>query len=126
MCDLGLRAERLFESTGSVYCKNGEGWSDGAQGSRSRHAQKCERPGASRGRSPADRMPRVHRKALRVADGGPGSGTPRRQGQSVGQNRAPGPGEVDSKGVEEGLRLWKRRRRYGIPDRPVYRRDVFR
>ena len=118
-----MRAERLFESAGSPYCKNGEGWSDGAQGSRSGHVQKCERPGASRGRSPADQMPRVHRKALGVADGGLGGGTPRRQGEPVGRNRAPGPGEVDSEGVEEGLRLWKRRRRYGIPDRPVYRRD---
>ena len=65
-------------------------------------------------------MPRVHRKALGVADGGPGSGTPRRQGQPVGQNRAPGPREVDSEGVEEGLRLRKRRRRYGIPDQRCY------
>ena len=86
---------------------------------------KSVRPGASRGRSPTDRMPRVHGKALGVADGGPGGGTPRRQGQSVGRNRAPGPGEVDSEGVEEGLRLRKRRRRYGIPNRPVYRRNVF-
>ena len=35
------------------------------------------------------------------------------------------PGEVDSEGVEEGLRLRERRRRYGIPDRPVHRRNVF-
>ena len=41
-------------------------------------------------------------------------------------NRATGPGEVDSEGVEEGLQLRERRRRYGIPDRPVYRRNVFR
>ena len=70
MCDPGLRAERLFESAGSLYCKNGEGWSDGAQSSRSGHAQKCERPGASRGRSSVDRMPRVHRKpwGLRMED----------------------------------------------------------
>ena len=111
--------------TGPSYRKNGEGWSDGAQGSGSGRAQKCERPVASRGRSPTDRMPRVHGKALGVADGGIGGGIPRRQGQSVGRNHAPGPGEVDSKGVEEGLRLRKRRRRYGIPDRPVYRRNVF-
>ena len=71
-------------------------------------------------------MPQVHWKALGVADGGPGSGISRRQGQPVGRNRAPGPGEVDSEGVEKGLRLRKRRRRYGIPDRPIYRRDVFR
>ena len=71
-------------------------------------------------------MPRVHRKTLGVVDGGHGSRTPRRQRQPVGQNRAPNPGEVDSKGVEEGLRLWTRRRRYGIPDRSVYRWDVFR
>ena len=67
-------------------------------------------------------MPRVHGKALGVADGGPGGGTPRKQGQPVGWNRAPSLGEVDSKGVEEGLQLRKKRRRYGIPDRPVYRR----
>ena len=53
-------------------------------------------------------------------------GTPRRQGQPVGRNRASSPGEVDSKRVEEGLQLRKRRRRYGFSDRPVYRRDVFR
>ena len=63
--------ERLFECAGSPYCKNGEGWSDGTQGSGSGRAQKCERPGASRGRSPENRMPRVHGKALGVADGGP-------------------------------------------------------
>ena len=57
-------------------------------------------------------MPRVHRKALGIVDGGPSGGTPRRQGQPVGRNRAPSPGEVDNEGVEEGLRLWKRRRRY--------------
>ena len=71
-------------------------------------------------------MPRIRGKALRVADGGPGGGTPRRQGQAVERNRASSPGEVDSKGVEEGLRLRKRRRRYGFSDRPIYRRDVFR
>ena len=64
MCDPGLRAERHFESTGSPYCKNGEGSSDGTQGSGSGRAQKCERPEASRGRSPADWMPQVHGKAL--------------------------------------------------------------
>ena len=71
-------------------------------------------------------MPRVHGKTLGVADGGRGGGTSRRQGQPVGRNRASSPGEVDSEGVEEGLRLRKRKRRYGIPDRPVYRQDVFR
>ena len=71
-------------------------------------------------------MPRIRGKALGVADGGPGGGTPRRQGQPVERNRASSPGEVGSEGVEEGLRLRKRRRRYGIPDQPVYRRDVFR
>ena len=40
--------------------------------------------------------------------------------------RQTGPGKVDNEGVEEGLRLRERRRRYGIPDRPVYRRNVFR
>ena len=50
-------------------------------------------------------MPRIRGKALGVADGGPGGGTPWRQGQSVGWNRAPSPGEVDSKRVEEGLRF---------------------
>ena len=86
---------------------------------------KSVRPGSSRGGSQADWMPRVSRKALGVTNGGHGGGTPRRQGQPVGQNRAPGPGEVDSEGVEEGLRLRKRRRRYGILDRPVYRWNVF-
>ena len=71
-------------------------------------------------------MPRIRGKALGVADGEPGGGTPRRQGQPVGWNRASSPGEVNSKRVEEGLRLRKRRRRYGFPDRPVYRWDVFR
>ena len=70
--------ERLFESIGSASCKDGEGWSDGARGSCSRHAQEREGQGASGGGSPADRMPRVHRKTLGVADGGHGSGTPRR------------------------------------------------
>ena len=61
-------------------------------------------------------MPRIREKALGVADRGPGGGTPRRQGQPVGRNRAPGPGEVDRVGMEKGLRLRMRRRRYGIPD----------
>ena len=61
-------------------------------------------------------MPRIRRKALGVADGGPGGGTPRKQGQPVGRNCVSSPGEVDSKRVEEGLRLRKRRRRYGFPD----------
>ena len=80
-----MRAERLFESAGSLYCKNGEGWSDGAQGSGSGRAQECERPRTFRGRSLTDRMPLVYRKALGIADGGPGGGTPRRQGQPVGR-----------------------------------------
>ena len=71
-------------------------------------------------------MPRVHRKALGIADRGLGGGTPRRQGQPVGWNRAPSPREVDSEGVEEGLRLRKRRRRYSILDQLVYRWNVFR
>ena len=71
-------------------------------------------------------MPRIRGKALGVADGGPGGGTPRRQGQPVGRNRASSSGEVDSKGVEEGLRLRKRRGRYGFLNRSVYRRNVFR
>ena len=111
-----MRAERLFENTDSPYCKNGEGWSDGTQGSGSGHAQKRERPGSSRGGSPADRMPRVPRKALGVTNGEHGGGTPKRQRQPVGRNRVTGPGEVDSEGVEKGLRLRERRRRYGIPD----------
>ena len=36
-------------------------------------------------------MPQVHGKALGVADGRYGGRTPRRQGQPVGRNRAPGP-----------------------------------
>ena len=43
----------------------------------------------------------------------------------MGRNCASSPREVDSKRVEEGLRLRKRRRRYGFPDQPVYRRNVF-
>ena len=87
-----MRAERLFKSTGSPYCKNGEGWSDGTQGSGSGCAQKRERPESSRGGSQADRMPRVPRKALGFMNGGHGSGTPRRQGQPVGRNRELGVG----------------------------------
>ena len=49
---------------GRPYCKNGESWSYGAQGSGSGRPQECERPGAARGRSPVDRMPRVHGKTL--------------------------------------------------------------
>ena len=37
----------------------------------------------------------------------------------------PSTGEVDREGMEESLRFRKRRRRYGIPDRPVYRWYVF-
>ena len=92
--------ERLFESTSSPYCKNGEGWSDGTQGSGSGRAQKRERPGSSRGGSQANRMPRVPRKALGFTNGGYGGGTPRRQGQPVERNRASGPGKVDSEGVK--------------------------
>ena len=71
-------------------------------------------------------MPRVPREALGVADGRPGGRAPRREGQPVGRNLAPSTGEVDREGMEESLRFRKRRRRYGIPDRPVYRWDVFR
>ena len=65
-------------------------------------------------------MPRVHGKALGTADGGHGGRTTRRQGQPMGRDRAPGPKEVDSKGVAEGVWLCKRRRRHGIPDRLVH------
>ena len=63
---------------GPSYCKNGEGRSHGAQSGSSGRPQEHERPGASGGGSSADRMPRVHGKALEAADGGHGGGTPRR------------------------------------------------
>ena len=106
-----MRAERLFESASSVYCKDGEGWSDGTQGSRSGHLENSEGPGASRGRSLADRMPRVPREALGVADGRPSGRAPRREGQPVGRNRAPSIGEVDREGMEESLWFWKRKKK---------------
>ena len=95
--------------TGPSYRKNGEGKSHGAQSGSSGRLQERERPGSSRGGSPADRMPRVHGKALGAADGGHGGGTPRRQGQPVGRDCAPRPKEVDSEGVAEGVWLHKRR-----------------
>ena len=61
-------------------------------------------------------MPRDSQESPGVTNGGPGGGTPRRQGQPVERIRASSPGEVDRKRVEEGLRLRKRRRRYGLPE----------
>ena len=113
--------ERLLRKTGPSYCKNGEGWSYGAQSSGSERPQECERPGASGGRSSAHRMPRIHGKALGAADGGHGGGAVGRHGQPLARNRVRGPGEVDSEGVVEGIRLHKRRRGHGISDRPVHR-----
>ena len=42
------------------------------------------------------------------------------QGQPVARSRAPGPGKMDSKGVEEGLRLYRGGQRNGVSDRPVH------
>ena len=70
-------------------------------------------------------MSRIPGQALGTIDGGHGGGATRRQGQSLARNRALGPGEVDGERVAQGLWLRKRRRRLGIPDRPVYRRYVF-
>ena len=66
--------EKLFESDRPSYCKNGEGWSDGAQGSGSGRPQECERPRASGGGSPAHRMPQIHGQTLEATDGGHGGG----------------------------------------------------
>ena len=64
-------------------------------------------------------MPRLDGKALGAAHGRFGGGATRRQRQPVARNRTPGPGKMDSERMEEGLRLCKRRRRHGIPDRLV-------
>ena len=107
--------------TGSSSYKDGEGWSDGAQGSGYWHPQECKRPGAHGGGSAVDRMPRIDGKALGATDGRSSGGVAGREGQSLVGNRAPGPGEVNSEGVEEGVWLRKRRQRHGIPDQPVHR-----
>ena len=113
--------ERFLRVIGPLSCKNGEGWSYGAQGSCSGRPQECKRQGASGGRPSTDWMPRLHGKTLGAADGGYGGRTARRQGQPLARNRAPGPGEVDSKGVAEGVWLCKRKRGHGILDRSVHR-----
>ena len=65
------------------------------------------------GRFAANRMPRSDGEALGAAHGRPGGGATGREGQPVAQNLAPGTEKVDSKGVEESLRLCKGWRRHG-------------
>ena len=50
-------------------------------------------------------MPQSDGEALEAAHGRSGGGATGRQGQLVARNRVLGIGKVDSKGVEEGLRL---------------------
>ena len=107
--------------TGPSYCKNGEGRSHGAQSGSSGRPQERGRPGTSGAGSPADRMPRVHGKALGAVDGGHGGRTLRRQGQLVGRDCVLSPKEVDSERMAKGVWLCKRRRRHGISNRPVHR-----
>ena len=59
-------------------------------------------------------------KALGAAHGGPGGGATGRQRQPVARNRVPGPGKMDSKGMEEGLQLCEGGRRNGVSDRTVH------
>ena len=60
--------------------KDGEGWSDGAQGGGSGHPQECEGPRAPGGRFTEDRMPRIHGKALGATNGRLGGGVAGREG----------------------------------------------
>ena len=96
--------------TGPSSYKDDEGWSDGAQGSSSGHPQECKRPGVPGGGSAADRMLWIDGKALGPTNGRLGGGAAGREGQSLAGNCALGPGEVDSKGVAEGVWFHERRR----------------
>ena len=76
-----LENGKVLRVTGSSSCKHGEGWSNGAQSSGSGHPQECKRPGAPRGGSAANRMPRIDGEALGATNGRPGGGVVGREGQ---------------------------------------------
>ena len=66
--------------TGPSNCKDGEGWSDGAQGGGSGHLQECKRLGSLGGGFKMDWVPRIHGKALGATDGRYGGRTAGREG----------------------------------------------
>ena len=111
----------MFESNrNSKSCKDGEGWSDGAQGSSFGHSQECKGPGAPGRGFAANRVPRPNGEALGAVHEGDGGGATGRQGQLVARNCALGTGKVDGEGVAESLRLCKGGRGNGVKDRPVH------
>ena len=74
----------MFESNrNSKSYKDGEGWSNGAQGSSSGHCQECEGPGAPGGGFAANRVPWPDGEALEATHGRDGDGAAARQRPSV-------------------------------------------
>ena len=108
----------MFESDrNSKICKDGEGWSCGAQRSSS---EGSKGPGAFGVGLTTDRVPRLDGEALGAMHGGEGGGAAKRQGQLVAQNHALDTGKVGGEGVAEGLQIREGRQGDGFKNKLVY------